>query len=185
MEVPSVTPILDFKVWNRWRGRAFISKSASWSKVWTWLTVMRPFWTRSRTKRRSISMCFIRVCCTGFKLKWVAPMLSQKNWGGFGRCKPSSVIKEWSQTVSEVAVANAWNSAYVEERDTALCLRADQEMGLEPGKVINAVVETLVSVLAAQSASTKVHRFKGLICWIRIPWNIVCLRYLRIRLAAV
>jgi hypothetical protein len=37
-------------------------------------------------------------------------------------------------------------------------------MGLEPGKVINAVVETLVSVLAAQSASTKVHRFKGLIC---------------------
>jgi hypothetical protein len=81
-----------------------------------------------------MSMCFILVCCTGLRLKWVAPMLSQKTCGGCLRCKPSSLIKEWSQTVSEVAAAKAWNSAFIEERDTALCLRADQEMGLEPRK---------------------------------------------------
>jgi len=42
-----------------------------------------------------------------------------------------------------VAAANARNSASVEERDIALCLRADQEMGLEPRKVIKAPIPSL------------------------------------------
>jgi hypothetical protein len=55
--------------------------------------------------------------------------------------------------VSEVAVANAQNSASIDDLDTALCLRADNEMGLGSRKVMKVVVETRVFALDAQSAS--------------------------------
>ena len=153
MEMPSATPILDLNSWKCWRESDFVRRSMSWSMVWMCWTRIVPFLTRSRTKRRSISMCFIHVCWTGFKLKWLAPILSQNIWGASLRVRPSSLIREWSQTVSDVAIASARNSASVDDLETALCLRADHEIGLRPMNVMKAVVETRVSVFDAQSAS--------------------------------
>jgi len=53
--------------------------------------------------------------------------------------------------VSEAA--NAQNSASVDDFDTSLCLRVDNEMGLGSRKVMKVVVETRVFALDAQSAS--------------------------------
>lgn len=58
--------------------------------------------------------------------------------------------------VSDVTVANALNSASVEDLDTARCFLADQEIEFEPRNVMKAVVEILVLVFEAQSASLSV-----------------------------
>jgi hypothetical protein len=71
--------------------------------------------------------------------------------GGCLRCKPSLLKREHSYMVSEAA--NAQNSASVDDFDTSLCLRVDNEMGLGSRKVMKVVVETRVFALDAQSAS--------------------------------
>ena len=48
-----------------------------------------------------------------------------------------------------MAVASARNSASVDDLETALCLRADHEIGLGPINVMKAVVETRVFVFDA------------------------------------
>jgi len=62
-----------------------------------------PFETRSRTKCKSIVMCFIRECMTGLRLSSVAPMLSWYKLGCLD--KSSSNVKEVSQALIVVAMS--------------------------------------------------------------------------------
>ena len=141
MELPSAKPILSLKISVLWRERPFVRRSASWSRVLTWWTFRTPRWTISRTKWRSIWMCFIRECWTGLKLRWVAPKLSQSSLGCPDKGRPSSLNNERSHDVSEAALARALYSASVDERATALCFFELQEIGLTPRNEIYAEVE--------------------------------------------
>ena len=147
--LPSARPILFLRNSMRCLDKGLVSKSASWSWVCTCRTWRVPFWTRSRTKWRSIWMCFILECCTRLKLIWVAPRLSQRREGGALREKPSSWNKARSHIVSDAAFARALYSASVDERATALCFLELQEIGFEPRKVIYVEVEVWSSLFPA------------------------------------
>jgi hypothetical protein len=67
--LPLVRPILCFRKFVCCLESGLVSKFASWSFVWTWRTVREFFWTRSRTKCKSIWMCFMRECWT--RLNWL------------------------------------------------------------------------------------------------------------------
>jgi len=83
--LPSMRPILCLRKSMRCLESGLVSRSASWSFAWTWRTTREFFWTRSRTKCKSIWMCFMQECWTGLKLRLVAQRLSHKSSGGWGR----------------------------------------------------------------------------------------------------
>lgn len=107
IELPSARAILLLSTSVRCLEKGFVNKSASWSWVWTCPTWSALRWTRSRTKWRSIWMCFIIEWWTGLKLRWIAPRLSQSSDGVDWSLKPSSWRRECIQTVSEAALARA------------------------------------------------------------------------------
>jgi len=119
--LPSVRPILDLKNMVRCRDNGLVSKSASWSWVWTCLTWIEPFWTKSCTKCRSIWICFILEWWTELKLRWVALRLSHSREGGALSGKPSSSKRLSNHIVSDAALAKDLYSASVDERATARC----------------------------------------------------------------
>jgi len=174
--LPSSRPILLHRYRVRCWDRGLVSKSASWSCVCTWRTWRHPWLTRSRTKWRSIWICFMRVCLTGLKVSCVAPRLSHSNIGGCGRDRPSSVNRICNHWVSEAAFAKARYSASAEERAIARCLLDFQEIGVSPRKHIYAEVEDLSSRFPAQSASKKVLRAVAPVFEIWIPWKMVFFR---------
>ena len=124
--------ILLFRMSVRCLDRGLVRRSTSWSLVWTWLTWRMPRWTRSRTKWRSIWMCFILEWWTGLKLRWVAPRLSQR------RCswKPSSYRSEDIHIVSKATLARAIYSTSMDYLATTRCFLELHEIGFEPRKLI-------------------------------------------------
>ena len=76
--------------------RGLVSRSASWSVVWTCWIVRIFFAAKSRTKWISIYIRFILECWTRLKLSCVAPKLSHKRKGGCDRLNFSS----WSKIVA-------------------------------------------------------------------------------------
>lgn len=92
-------------------------------------------------KWRSMAIRFMWEWCTGLTLKWVAPTLLQKSFGGLVDSNPSSVNKEDNQATLEAVVARALYSAWVEEQATSCCLRVHQEIALQPRKITYADVE--------------------------------------------
>jgi len=121
IDVPSATWILSHNRVKRDLARGLVSKSLSWPSMWTWATRNWPRWTKSRTKWRSIAICFIREWRTGLRLSWVAPTLSQSRRGGARSVSPSSSRRDFIHAISEPAVASALYSASSEERATAFC----------------------------------------------------------------
>ena len=84
---------LEHKRMNRATESGFVRRSASWSRLDTKLT-FNFFWeTRSLTKWKSISMCFVRAWNTGLEDRYVAPILSHQKVGLWDRCKPSSAAR--------------------------------------------------------------------------------------------
>ena len=134
--LPSTRPILVLSCSVRWVDRGLVRRSTSWSWLWTWWTFSMPFWAISRTKCRSIWMCFIRECWMGLRLSWVAPKLSQSNIGGEFRDRLSSWNRDNNQMVSEAAFARALYSASVDDLATTRCYFELQDIGLEPRKQI-------------------------------------------------
>jgi len=82
---PSDRPILSRKNSVRCQERGLVSRSASWSVVWTCWTLRIFFATKSLTNWISICICFILECWTGLKLRCVAPKLSHRSRGGCDR----------------------------------------------------------------------------------------------------
>jgi len=95
MDVPSATWILSRNRVKRDRASGFVRRSASWSSMWTWATHRLPRWTKSRTKWRSIAICFIREWRTWLGLSWVAPTLSQRRRGDLCSLSPSSSRRDF------------------------------------------------------------------------------------------
>ena len=107
IELPLASPILDLKILVLCPDNGFVNKSVNWSYVWTCRTWKEPCWTRSRTKWRSICMCFMRECWTGLKLRCVAPRLSHSNKGVVFSGKPSPWRSPRSHIVSNATFARA------------------------------------------------------------------------------
>ena len=136
IELPSASPILFLKIWVLCLDNGFVNKSANWSCVWTCRTWREPRWTRSRTRWRSICICFMHECWTRLKLRCAAPRLSHSNKGAPFSGIPSSWRSPRSHIVSDTAFARAWYSASVVDLATALCFFELHEIGLGPKKLI-------------------------------------------------
>ena len=136
IELPSASPILYLNILIFCLDNGFVNKSTNWSYVWTCRTWREPRWTRSRTKWRSICMCFMHECWTRLKLRCVAPRLSQSNKGVAISGKPSSWRSLRSHIVSNAAFARARYSTSVVDLATALCFFKLHEMGFGPKKLI-------------------------------------------------
>ena len=136
IELPSASPILYLNILIFCLDNGFVNKSTNWSYVWTCRTWREPRWTRSRTKWRSICMCFMCECWTGLKLRYVAPRLSQSNKGAIFSGKPSLWRSPRSHIVSDVAFARAQYSALVVDLATDLCFFKLHEMGFGPKKLM-------------------------------------------------
>ena len=106
-------------------------------------------------------MCFLLAWNTRLEAKAMVETLSHQRMGTWERDERSSLNKIRSQANSAVVVASAWYSALV-ERATVVCFLEDQEIGLEPRKTKNPVVEFLSEGSLAQSASVKVDRVRRL-----------------------
>ena len=75
---------LEHKKLNRAVESGLVRRSASWSRVDRNLTSNFFLKTRSLTKWKSISMCFVRAWNTRFEDKYVAPILSHQRVGLLG-----------------------------------------------------------------------------------------------------
>ena len=71
----------------------------------------------------------------------MAPRLSQSRDGDDIGWNPSSCRREDNHIVSDVALASALYSIYVDDRAITRCFLELQETGLEPRKLIYAEVE--------------------------------------------
>jgi hypothetical protein len=116
----------------RSRDNGLVSKSASWSWVCIWLTLRVPFWTWSRTKRRSICICFILEWWTKLKLRWVTPRLSHTREGDTFNGNPSLWRSVSSHMVSDALFARVRYSAFVVDQTTTLCFFEFHETRLQP-----------------------------------------------------
>jgi hypothetical protein len=141
IELPSDKPILSLRIFILCRERAFASRSTSWSCVLTWWTLMIPYCIMSRTKCRSIWICFIQESYIRLKLRCVAPKLSHSNLGCPDNDKSSFLNNKRSQDVFEAALTSALYSTLVDEYVTAICLFEYQEIGLTQRKLIYAYVD--------------------------------------------
>ena len=110
---------------KRCAGRLLVKISASWSSVQTSLTVRSLRRTRSRSKWKCTSMCFVRAWNTGFEAIARVEMLSHQRIGAFGIKTPRSLSKVWSQQTIAEARAKARYSDSVEDRDTVSCFFVD------------------------------------------------------------
>jgi hypothetical protein len=84
---------LEHRRLNRAGDSCFVRRLASWSRLDKKLTDNFFLETRSLTKWKSISMCFVRAWNTGLEERYVAPILSHQKVGLWDRCKPSSAAR--------------------------------------------------------------------------------------------
>ena len=136
IKLPLASPILYLNSSVLCLDNGFVNKSTNWSCVWTCWTWREPCWTRSRTKWKSICMCFMRECWTGLKLRCVALRLSQSNKGAALSGKPSLWRSPRSHIVSDTTFARARYSASMVDFATTLCFFKLHEMGFRPKKLI-------------------------------------------------
>ena len=123
---------LEHRILNRAAESGFVRRSASWSRLDRKLTVNLFLETRSLTKWKSISMCFVHAWNTGLEDRYVAPILSHQRVGLWGRCKPSSAAKNCNHWSAAAVSARALYSALVLLRATVACCLLRQEIKFEP-----------------------------------------------------
>jgi hypothetical protein len=123
---------LEHKRLNRVAESGLVRRSARWSRLDKKLTVNFFLETRSLTKWKSISMCFVRAWNTGLEDWYVAPILSHQRVGLWDRCKPSSAAKNCNHWSSAAVSARALYSASVLLRATVAYCLLHQKIKFEP-----------------------------------------------------
>jgi hypothetical protein len=121
---------------------------------------------------------------TGFEYRYMAPMLSHHSQAAGGHTSPISFISVWIRITSVVALAIALYSTYVLDLETVACLRAFQEIRLEPRYTAKPPVDLLSSRESAQSESKNALINIDLELLITSPIFVSNLRYLNIRFTA-
>ena len=102
----------------------------------------------------------MRACRTGLAERATVLRLSHQITGGLWIGILSSVRRDFNHTISAVAAAKLRYSASVEERDTVGCFFDNYVTRLFPRKTQIPLVDLLLSVSVAQSASEKPVRCK-------------------------
>ena len=120
---------------NREDERGLVKMSASWSLLEINLMNKSFFATKSRTKWKSISTCFVLAWKTGFEDKYVAPILSHQRVGAWENLRPISEHKDCSQDNSAIVFARALYSASVLEQATVCCVQQFHEIRFWPKKI--------------------------------------------------
>jgi hypothetical protein len=148
------------------------------------LTSRSPEATRSRTKWKSISMCFVLAWKTGFAVRYVAPRLSHHKMAVCCRGTRSSFKTDSIHIASATPFPKALYSASVLDLETVGCFLALHEIKFGPTKTANPLVERRSSTSPAQSASLKILTPVSLDLRIRSHVSSVPLTYRNIRLTA-
>jgi len=112
---------LEHKKLNRAAESGFVRRSASWSRLDRKLIVNFFLETRSLTKWKSISMCFVRAWKTGLEDRYVTPILSHQRVRLWDRCKPIFIAKNYNHWSSAAVSARALYSASVLLQATVAC----------------------------------------------------------------
>lgn len=100
----------------------------------------------------------MQACKTGLSERAIADLLSQNSVVGADKPIPMSRSTKLTQVRLVVAEAKARYSASIEERETVDCRFADQKIRFEPSYVQKPVVDRLVVLHLAQSASEKPYK---------------------------
>ena len=127
-------PNLTSKVCNRWEPSGLVSRSAICCFELRWTGTISFRSTRSRTKKQSISTCFVLSWKTGLLAICFAASLSQNNGVGPTIVTSSSFNSQRTYIISLTAVAIARYSASAEERDTTDCFFDFQDIGAPPNR---------------------------------------------------
>lgn len=141
-----------------------MSTSARWNNEGTWLISNFPLAICSRTKYKSISMCFVRECWIGLADSEIVIILSHQIVGFLGLSIWSSRSSDWIHKSSVAVLATDLYSTSILERETVGCFLEHHDTGFGPIKMQQSVVDLRSSWSEAQSASLKACMCELKIC---------------------